>query len=135
MPPCNSVNVEERTKNNSELETLPLPFFTGKSTQVFFTLEITDCSQFPLNFWPVVYRSNLCEFLKNAIYGNLCLLILNKIKNTLFIYFKINNIFILLYCFICSLLDKEFKWSSKILNAKLDIHFFLLAMNICPVEK
>lgn len=63
-------------------------FFPGRSTQVFFTLEITDCSQFPLDFWPVVYRSNLCEFLKNAIYGNLCLLILNKIKNTLFIYLK-----------------------------------------------
>ena len=67
-------------KNNSELETT-IAIFTGRSTQVFFTLEITDCSQFPLSFWPVVYRDNLCEFLKNAIYGNLCLLIVNKIKN------------------------------------------------------
>ena len=50
------------------------------------------------------------------------------------LYRKLKYIFTLLYCFICSLLDKEFKWSSKILNANLDIYFFFM-MNICPVEK
>ena len=40
------------------------------------------------------------------------------------LYRKLKYIFTLLYCFICGLLDKEFKWSSKILNAKLVIYFF-----------